>query len=400
MSVPVTFPGWPKGVDNTHLWSEIPADALRAAVNMDITDSGKLRTRKGSTQAISSVGAHSLWSHHLLNEGYYASGGTIYTLSKSGIATAVVTGLSPSAKVAYAHVNGDVVWSNSVVSGKISGGVSKSFGVETPSRTSDVSATTGALPAGRYQFATTFRSASGEEGGIRDIVPITLSVTGGVVLSNMPPALSADVTHRCLYATMVHGDALFRVATLPVAVTSFTVADVGAQTVVLRTKETQPMPPGEILAHRNDMTYVAAGNVIIHSEPMRFGQCNLKKNFYLFAKPVTIMLAAAEGIYVCADKTYLIENPGTPDVVLRTLKPYGGARGTGVYLPDDTGVAWLSPQGQVIVVGGQLSVPAEKVYVPGEVASGASLVREQEGIRQIINVAHASESNPLEFTGA
>ena len=40
---PLSFAGWPSGMDNIHADHEIGADTLRRAVNADVLDSGKIR---------------------------------------------------------------------------------------------------------------------------------------------------------------------------------------------------------------------------------------------------------------------------------------------------------------------------------------------------------------------
>lgn len=400
MSTPLTIKGWVKGVDNIHAPYELPRDALRVGENIDILDSGKIRRRNGSTASVSAVGVHSLWSNEKVSDAYYVAGSTMYSLSDSLASAAVVTGLTPGARVAYVEVNGEILWSNGVVTGRLANGVNYPLGVETPAGVAQLAATTGALPAGRYQITTTFRTASGEEGGAQNAGAIVLSSAGGITMSNMPAAQSATVTHRCIYATLANGDVMYKIATIPSAGSSYTISNIGSQTVALRTMNTQPMPAGSILAFVNGVLYVAVGPIVYHSEPMRYGQCNLSKNYYAYPVDVDIMVTTPSGVFICADKTYFLENPGTSEVIQRTVFPFGGVKGTGVYLPGSTGAAWYSPRGQVTATGSQATLTSEKMFVPGVMTSGASMAREENGVKQIVNVANVGEANALEYTGA
>lgn len=399
MGVPLIIAGWPKGMDNIHYPHELPDGALRDAVNVDVLDSGKLRMRKGSTSAVVATATHSLWDNENLSKSYYVAGTTLYSITDKLVSTSIVTGLADGAKVAFLQINGEVFWSNGYVSGRIVNDVNHPLGLETPARVAVMAQTVGALPAGRYQVSTTFKNAAGEESGAMNGEPITLTATSGIAITGMPPAQNASITYRCIYITPTNGDVFYKIATLPVATTTYTLANMPPQTVALRTQDTQPMPAGRILAYLNGILYVAVGNMIYHSEPMRYGQCAIRKNFYIYSVDVDVMLATPAGLYVCADKTYLMENPGTSEVVQRHIYPFGGVFGTGVYLPNSEDVAWFSPKGQVIVVDGKPTIPAEKLFVPSEMTEGAALVREQNGVRQIINVAHTDVANTLEHTG-
>lgn len=400
MDYTIPLNGWPKGVDNIHTDYELPQDALRRAVNVDIFDSGKTRRRRGSTLRTALVGAHSLWSDPTLAEAYYVAGTTLYSITKNMVSTAIVTGLMPGRPVAYLYLNGEVFWSNGIATGRAKNGVNTPWGIETPATTATLAATGGGLPVGTYQVVTTFKNAAGEESGAQNAQSITLAAVGGIAMTNLPTAMSASVTQQCVYVTSDNGDTLFKVATLPAAQTVYTISITGQQTVALRTQDLSPMPAGNIVAHRNGVIYVAIGPVIYHSEPLRYGLYNPAKNFFVFPSDVDIMLATPEGLHVCADKAYFISAPGTEDVAQTITLPYGGIRGTGTYLPQNAGVAWFSPKGQILARGAQVEATTEKQHVPGIMASGMSFVREQEGLKQIVTITRQTGTNPLEYTGA
>lgn len=378
----------------------MPADALRGAVNVDILDSGKLKRRRGSTQVVPLAGAHSGWSHKMLTNSYYVAGMTMFELAPTLVSTPIVTGLMPGAKVAYLYLNGEVFWSNGIVTGRILNGVNKPWGVESPNSTFSLVSTLGAMPAGTYQIALTYRSNTGEESGSRSPRPITIPADSGISVTNLPMPVDASVTHRHIYCTLQNGDVLYKIATVPVAQTSFSFSTLPTPGVTLKTTNMDPMPAGSIIAYRKGVIYVAAGPYIFHSEPLRYGLTSMEENFYMYPQDVSVMLATEEGLHVCADKTYFLENAGTPDVVQHIRFPFGGVAGTGLYLPDNMGVAWFSPRGQVVAKGAEAVLTTDKMHAPGLATTGVAFVREQQGLRQIVTVTHQNEVNPLEYTGA
>lgn len=54
---------------------QLSGDFLRSAINVDVDNSGNLRSRRATERTTVVAGAHSLTS------GYYVQGGAIYTLS-------------------------------------------------------------------------------------------------------------------------------------------------------------------------------------------------------------------------------------------------------------------------------------------------------------------------------
>ena len=402
MDYSVAIDGWPLGVDNIQPDHAVDATALRAGVNVDVYDGGKLRMRRGFVSMLS-ANIHSLWSDpHDPSPStmYYSTGGIIKSTNIALTATSIVSGLSPVAHVAFCQVDGDVFWSNNAVSGRIVNGVNVPWGLETPANHPVLTATIGSLEAGTYQVTVTFRNAAGEESAAQNSVSITLAATGGIALTAIPVALDSTITQKNIYLTAQNGDVLYRAVTLAANVTTYTFNTVPARTIALRTQDMAKMPAGSIIAHRNGQMYVASGKFVYFSEPMRYGQYNPTKNFYAFSSDVSVMLATPDGLYVCADKSYFISKPGTDDATQEVLLPFGAASGTGVYLPNKTDVAWFSARGQVVASGGKAEIVTEKHFAPSIMTAGASFVRELEGLRQIVNVSQQSATNSLAYTGA
>lgn len=401
MEYKVPVKGWPLGVDNIQPDFDIAQGTLRAASNVDIFDGGKIKLRGGATvRTAITGGATSLWSHPSLSVGYYAAGGSIYSYTAAGVSTAVVTGLSSALPVAFHYIEGDVFWTNSQVNGRIRAGVNTPWGVETPASQPVLAATTGTLLAGTYQLAVTYKTLAGEESGAQNSVSATLAAAGGVSITAIPVPVSATVTSKCIYMTLANGDVHYRIATIPAAQTTMTVATPVTPGSVLRTQDFSPMPAGNLIAHRNGIVFVASGPYVFYSEPFRYGLHDPAENFYAYPADVTVMLSTPEGLYVVADKSYFIANPGLTDVEQKEILPFGAASGTGLYMPEKNSVAWFSTRGQVVASGGQAEVITEKHFTPAIMAAGASFVKENQGLRQIVNVARQSSTNPYEYTGA
>jgi hypothetical protein len=412
---PYTVEGWPLGINNLLPDYSLPKEALRDGINIDIFDSGKIQLRKGSTKKVSLIGAHSFWSdpkNPRPDISYYVAGTTLYSLKVvSGVLTsaAIATGLSAGRKVAYLFLNGDVFWSNGVISGRIHNGVNGPWGLETPANLPILTANVaGSLFPGVYQVALTYRNALGEESGTGPAQTINVPAGGSIVLTGMPIPINTQITQICVYCTPANGEALHKVAVIPSNSSTYTISTLANATTILRTQFLQPMPAGDRIAHLNGIIFVASGSVVYFSEPLRYGLCNLNENFYSYPQDVDEILAVPdeaglrpqEGLYVCADRTYFLLRAGVPEVEQKITLPFGAIRGTGTYMLNSPNVIWFSPRGQVTGgLAGHAKVDTEAQYMPGVMSHGTSIIREQSGLKQIINTVNQSDISPVEFTG-
>ena len=116
----------------------------------------------------------------------------------------------------------------------------------------------------------------------------------------------------------------------------------------------------------------------------------------MFASEVTLLASVADGLYICADKTYWRADIDTDQFQQREVLPYGGVRGTAIDIPMSDNVAWFSPRG-IIVAGlqGQVASVQEDKSAVSDFDSGAMLFREQSGLRQIVASLAGGTESPL-----
>lgn len=278
-------------------------DLLRSATNVDLTDEGKVRRRPGFTQAIAQDGCHSLWGDG--NTGFYAAGSGLYQLRESGpgvVDSLVRNDLAPGQPMSYCEAGGTYFYTGSGHLGMVRDGVRIDF---TPrlNITPVLSATQGALSAGRYQFCFTQMGVAGESAATVPQV-IDLPTGGGIRISSIPPA--APGTTLRAYMTAANGEVFGRVDLQVSAGVAEIVAppELGArcQTLLL-----EPMPAGSIVRHALGRLLVAVGNLLCYSEPYANGLFRPSKNYIPFAAPVTVVEPCGGGVFVVADKTYWLD---------------------------------------------------------------------------------------------
>ena len=177
-------------------------DYLRNAVNVDLTATGTLLRRKGSTLVVPGSDCHSLWSDS--EKAFYVDGSTLYQYPR----TALRSGLVPGRRVSWCKTpTGDVVWTNGNVLERIRAGVSASLGLPVPNPVPSVTASAGgSLKAGVYQVAITAANADGEESGATWPVQVNVPEGGRIEVSGLPGTLVN------IYVSPLNGDTLYLTA--------------------------------------------------------------------------------------------------------------------------------------------------------------------------------------------
>lgn len=409
----VTLGPWPKGIDNIRRDAELSVDAVRNAVNVDWDRDGHPSRRDG-TILRSSGDAHSVFSD---GEILLAVVAGVLTKFVVDVTTGVVTSFViragfTSRPLAYTEVNGDIYYTDGVVTGKVVGGVSAPWGVPVPvSQPIVVSAASGGFAAGIYQVAVTHVSAFGEESGALSGVQVTIAAGQAISVSAIPqPAVGHTIR---IYLTETNGGIFYLYNTYLVGTTGVTLTQSLTLGARLQTQFMTPPPPGQALEWYNGRIYIAQGSILWYTEAMRYGATHLL-GFLPFPTEISIVARATTGLYVVADQHYFLDGADPAKMNSIVKLPFGAVYGTAVRLPHsrspaadarasklaatkEAGTVWMSVRGLVIAdMRGDLRVISEDTIAVSENIRGASLVREQsEGIRQIVIASYGGVVSKL-----
>lgn len=397
---------WPRGIDNRHRETDLLRDqmgrtvALRSATNVDIDRSGIPQRRAGTTKVVNAANFHSLFADPAFGLMLASNNNALTAYDTALKPTVLQSGLSPFQPLSYACINGEVYWSNGFDCGKVrADGTVTAWGVEKPLGTPNaVPSAAGGMNAGQYQVALNFVTFNGEEGGSTLAVVVTVAEGGGIQLSQIPQPTSLDVVAARAYITSANGDVLYWSRDIPVGMTSVTLGQ-GPLGKALETQWLSPMPPGQIVRYGNGRLWVASGNVVYYSEPLQYGQVRLSRNFMTFSDEIAVMEYPNEGdgsgLFVAAGKrTYFIAGQNPKDAQLRIVHPYGAVKGTGATVPGNWfdsqlggNVAyWMDADGIPCLglAGGTIRPLTTETYLAPIAESGATLVREINGMRQVL----------------
>lgn len=333
--------GWQLGVNNLADDGDIPSGALRDSVNTDITASGKPRRRAGMRQVIPDAGAHSVFgsSNFLI----WATQNKL-NVSRDMTKNTVMVDTRLSKPISYVEVNGTVYFSNEDVNGCIlPDGTLTPWGLPTPDNSISLSAVTGNRIV---QVTCAFVSSTGEVSGAPIGVSVACDDNPIITVNNIPQSADPRVTSVRLYATELDGRVFYECDQIPIGRTSTTVrgTPIGEP---LMTQFMEPPPPGQLIDYADGVIFIASGNNVFHTDPLRYGLCNLRESFFIFSERVTLLKSVSGGLFVSADQTYYIPKAATPSAQLDTKYPYKAIEGAACNLPQSTDVMFFTDYGLV-----------------------------------------------------
>lgn len=399
--------GWKQGIFNKSPLKAIPDDALLNAVNVDISDDGSIRRRKGFDPVISG-------SFHSMTE--FAGrlvfvseddGDLRYVDPSSGTQTSIRAMPDASKPVSYAQAAGRLFCSSA--EGQFSavvvedGGVLKydCFGV--PNFIQDPSimpSSSGGLNAGRYQIAFTIIDYSGSESGANIQRGVDVPAGGGIDIICSPACLPElglwpDEAKINIYVSECNGEAMYKHSSVPFGPFSMTAGATFSKGRELSTNLLNPMPFVDNLQHWAGRLYGSNGDYLFYSEPYRLGLYEAAANYITFPKRVNLIVSMQDGFYVCHDReTHWISGSKPEEWQRTTVIPYGAVPGTLCRMENSMEAAWMSDKGMVIAGnGGQIkNIQADRVAIAGA-DRGAMLNRLQDGYSQLLSSCYNGMSS-------
>ena len=385
----------------------VPQGHVRDITNMDVITGGVLRTREGYAAEPHVAGdrCHSLFA----SPGFmlHADGPSLKRTTRSGVS--VVASVQIGSPVTYAVLpDGSVAFSDGVSAiGRVNAsGPAEGLSIPPPGSPRVTPTQNGLLRAGRYTLALVWLDADGGESPPSLPVAVDLLDGQGVELTDIPAVPPVGAVAIRVYCSHANEAALFEARFVTVGVTTVRV-DSAPSGPLLETLFESAFPACSVLAFAAGRLLGFRGNAMFWSEPFRYGVYRPASNFIQFAHPGAIIVPTQDGIYVGTlgpngeGEVGFLSGFDFGQQPYRMVTPYGAYPGTLVFMPNSTQAAWASPRGFVVVdaSGQSANISQEKVVFPGA-TRGGSLVREKDGVRQIISsLVPTGADSPFISTG-
>lgn len=358
------------------------------AANVDLTDAGSFQRRPGYTRVGTDENCRGLFSAG--NIGYYVSDDQIRRLDASGQATTIGTVASAYAPIACVATPRGVVMSDTFTLRLLSGANAQRLAPPQLNAVPLVSVIAGALPAGSYSMLFMLQDADGVRSA--PSVPIDLlDLPEGSALQIAAPARAHTML---VFLTAVDGEVFYRVGELAPAATSLTIsANTADQESFVYAVHAELMA-GDVMGYHKGRLFSARQGVAAYSLPFQYALHRPAVDYLLFPSDVTLFASVDEGLFIgTADATYFMPGGDPAKERMEEVFPFGAVRGSLTQIPNSDDWTWFSPRGPVRTEGGKLVLLQDENIAFGQAERGASVVREQNGLRALISsLAGASPS--------
>lgn len=384
----------------------LTANQLAVARDVDVDDSGALRTRLGQTQ-VDASSSHSMWASRDIC--LVAQGVDLKRMTASGALTQVAR-LAHDGPISYVEANHVVYFTNGVDTGRIVGGVAKRWGIVPPVGQPAAAATVGHLPAGRYAYAMTFLRSDGLQSGSRTPASIDLASPGGIQFTGMEESDDPDVVGRAIYLSLPNGEEVYLAAVAPPTGSTFSYMGGGHDlSYALEPGLVEPAPAGSICEVHAGVMYVADGPVLWYSEQYAFERFRRANRFIQMPGDISLVASVNDGLYVATeDAAWYLRGKDPLALEATQVLSYGAVPGTSVkfdsaYLRDDSegssdtqsACLWFSPRGVILgLAGGRVKNLTEDNFSFPTGQRGAGLFRVQRGYPAYVATLHGDGAAP------
>lgn len=219
---------------------------------------------------------------------------------------------------------------------------------------------------------------------------IDLLTQGGITLTSIPPAISADVTLVRVSVSQTNGELMYRYLDLAIGTTTMSITGLAQMGSAAGTMFQDQMIPSDLLAYYNGRIYGAVGKIVWYTEAMNYGLSDPRRNFLMFPADVGVIKPVTDGIFFgTRERVYFYRGGKPADFQAQIVQMHGAVPGTGLDIPTAPGeprrVGWFSERGFTIGLdGGAVQVGDKERIMLGQYAQGGSFYREANGVRQVI----------------
>lgn len=374
---------WPLGINNRTEAHQLPGGALRDAVNVDITKTGKPRRRKGSSQVVAAPGGKlmSMWSPVDQSIALVADTGTLYRFNGTALIP-IASGLAHH-KVCYLQVPGKGIAYSDGTALRCLNPDDQPFAMASPGSIGSSFNGGGALDAGVYKFACAWVAGSGEESGLSPVSVIEPSAGARITLT-LPINPPEGAVALNVYGTTANGEALGLIQQVATDLGTLEIAtSPPASGVEPTTRFTIPLPGGDMLAYLNARTYSVKGKLVRYTLP--FSGQHDPRTTLVFPENVSIIFGTPSGLWIVSDQTYFLSGDPTAEGSLRARAQVRAVPGTLVETPTGKSAMWFSERG-LVTTGeeGAISFAMDDNVAVLPAQEGSALYREEDGLQQAI----------------
>lgn len=302
--------------DGLQKGGDAPKTYVRDAVNIDITDTGRVKLRQGSKQ-VSHLKFQNIWQSSLHRDVFATLDGQFVKLNPQTWQYEVLADFG-STQLNYEVINNLVYIATGVGLWTYNGNTLQPLTIDTPAMPMiTIQNYGGSLKSGTYSVAISWLRGE-QESSLSQIASDRIESTSNSnfddqsfvsIQVNLPYCLDQSITHVRIYVTDRNGGELLHHSDHPISTSSITLSslDLG---MAARFKGLSPMPTGRYMKYWQGRLLTVDKNVLRFSEPMAYHLHDERFGFVVMPQRITFILPVDGGIWV-GQVTHVVFLTGT-----------------------------------------------------------------------------------------
>lgn len=370
-----------------------PSLHVRDAVNVDFTETGRIKVRDGITQ-LSNTPFKNLWQSSLHGDCFATLGHDWVKVNPITWEYEILLAGIVSSNIYHQVLNNRIVMSCSTGLYVHDGQFSQPLCIETPASPMAFVAGDGSILAGEYSVAISWLK-DGQESALSESVKTSITQNSAMSI-NFPLCLDHEITHVRLYMTEQNGGELRQVQDLPISELSFQLRSMPKLGRVSTYQHLSSMRPGAYLKIWRGRLLTVQRNILYFSEPMAFHLTDERYNFLQFSQRITFIEPVDSGIWVGqVDHVVFLRGSDPKDMVQErkpSTRPISGSSNivkSEMLIPDisqgsDTAI-WLAENGYNIGTSQGQLIEIQSSHLHNITAKSAQLVGFDQKIMTVVN---------------
>ncbi len=397
---------WPGGMNNVASEFDLGGKYLRDALNVDISNTGKPRRRRGIGK-LQDGRFHSLFDFPAWPYIFCIKDDALTALqiedTQDGAAIAQTLNMAAVDRLlpmSFTEHIGRIYYSNGVERGWIDPFLNlHPWGIEPPPADFTLAASTGGgFAAGDYQVCLSYIMLDGEESAPSNTLTISLAHDACLMLSGIKAAPAGARAIR-VYRSQQNGDVLYWSKDLAPMASSTVLNQDGVLGKMQEWRDASPVNPGTNIRSHAGRIYWIEGDRVGYTLPLAPGLTDLTNCYFWLGMEVTLLEPVEGGLFIgTAAGVWYVAGREPKQADMSQVWSHGAVKGTAKVVPgsafgnasptvvfwDTHGVFCRASAGGTVsgITEGKLSVPAYD--------RGATLYREVDGIKQVISTMNRS----------
>lgn len=304
------------GDDALQRGGDAPKLFVRDALNVDISDTGRIALRKGAVQ-VSASNFKNIWQSPLHKDVFATLEGQLVKINTSNWNYEILTDIEDEL-VRFEIVNNQIFIASSSKIFTFNGQTIQNLSIDTPASPLVSIIDGGNLRAGSYNIAISWLRGQLESGlsqfSALEILKNNKSGSYDEGFSsiqlNFPYCLDASVTAVRVYITERNGTELLHYADFSIQALSTIVSNLDQLGMKARFDGLSPMPSGKFMKYWQGRLLTADKNILRFSEPLAYHLHDERFGFVMMPQKITFVLPVDTGIWI-GQVTHVVFLTGT-----------------------------------------------------------------------------------------